>query len=936
MADKIRNVKVKWVVDNSDLKATDLLIDQQKKSIDATTQSLAKMSTASDKAFNTADVKEYNVAVQTGTTQQKRSIEDLSKVYANLKTVIKNSYDIDQLNKYQAELVQVKNEAKDLGVNLDKANGKAKDTGSSFGKLGSAIKTALGNSPLGGLVSDLDNASASAKGVSEGIGGVGKSASGSAGGVATLGNALKVGVLGVLGAIIVAFTAVVAFIKQTDEGATKFQATMDGLGASTDVLTGRLASLGDTINESFNEATGATGGFLEKATSVGKYLPGFIGDIFRAGSAVGNSGLGKDMKAAYDAAYKLSIELDATQDAMRGLEAETTDTTLSIQALIKETKNRSIDIGDRLDIVSQAQALENTNLQKNFDLQKQYYDNISRVNLLKLETINTDKKAQVSQVAGIVSQIKSTTNAKDLLDLYKQQLKAQEGLRSINDDAAQKQVDALKNVIELAGRSEVVQEKYASIQAGLIEKDIADRGEGVKSVERTRQAAALNTISDEKKLAAELFDIQIDSLKAQKQVFIQSRDAEIAVAGDDADKKKNIYEKYSHDISALDLQIATDRKKYNDDSDKAERDRQAKAKADAEKAAKALQTQLSDSYREEKALNSEAYNDRQKTLSEQYTKGLITQKQFNTQKIALDYEQKRNELENDQAYYKNQLDNGNLSFSDQVTARENYNKITAALYAEDEKNHTASLDAKFAATQKDLQRTATAAQITGSILTSIGQISASNDASLAVFQKGLAIVTIGINAAVGVSNAIAAAKGATGIDYIIQVGAGVAAVLAAIAQAKQILSSSGSAPAPPQLQSVPSSSSSNSSSAPKTQTASDVKQFADGVIDLQGGVRGVDSIKAMLMPGESVMTTEETRMYKPLLMAIRNKQISPEVLNSLGSSGSNFAVTVDNKELVEAYKNRPVHAFHLDENGFAHHIINKAKRKQLITSKYSM
>lgn len=46
--------------------------------------------------------------------------------------------------------------------------------------------------------------------------------------------------------------------------------------------------------------------------------------------------------------------------------------------------------------------------------------------------------------------------------------------------------------------------------------------------------------------------------------------------------------------------------------------------------------------------------------------------------------------------------------------------------------------------------------------------------------------------------------------------------------------------------------------------------FAKGVIDLQGGERGKDSIPAVLMPGESVMTTKETAEHKEALMAIRN------------------------------------------------------------------
>jgi hypothetical protein len=42
-----------------------------------------------------------------------------------------------------------------------------------------------------------------------------------------------------------------------------------------------------------------------------------------------------------------------------------------------------------------------------------------------------------------------------------------------------------------------------------------------------------------------------------------------------------------------------------------------------------------------------------------------------------------------------------------------------------------------------------------------------------------------------------------------------------------------------------------------------------GAIDLQGGSQGVDSIPAMLTPGESVMTEQETRRFKPQLQLMR-------------------------------------------------------------------
>lgn len=54
-------------------------------------------------------------------------------------------------------------------------------------------------------------------------------------------------------------------------------------------------------------------------------------------------------------------------------------------------------------------------------------------------------------------------------------------------------------------------------------------------------------------------------------------------------------------------------------------------------------------------------------------------------------------------------------------------------------------------------------------------------------------------------------------------------------------------------------------------TSGTSNNFAEGEVDIHrpGEKRGKDSIPSMLMPGESVMTTEETARYKPILEAIR-------------------------------------------------------------------
>lgn len=454
----------------------------------------------------------------------------------------------------EVEIIRYEGDLKDLNktqraaeqgfMSLEKkAKSSTDNIKTTFNGLGSSIKNALSSLPIGNIVNDLDSAADAARGVSNGLGSIAPAAGNGTKAVGALATALKVGVLGALTAIIFAFTAVVNFFKQADEGAVRLESIFNGLSASADVLQGRFAIAGDKIVSFFTDADGAGSGFLNTLGSiVTKAIPA-VSLLVDLGKSIGNTGLAKDMKAAYDEAARLTFEFDAVEDSMRGLKVETTQAELSIQALIKQTKNRGLDISDRLNIVSQAQALENSTLEKNFDLQKQRYDIIARLNLQKNESINADRQGQLNEVRSIVNQIQSAKTGEELLALYQQQLKAQQSLRTIKQADEERQVNALNEIITLTGRSQVVQEKYAAINSTLIEKDITERVEAIKIVERERETDAINAISDAQVLASEMLEIQVNSLEAQKKVL----------------------QSYGKDVSAIDLEIARLRQKYAED-----------------------------------------------------------------------------------------------------------------------------------------------------------------------------------------------------------------------------------------------------------------------------------------------------------------------------------------------------------------------------------
>jgi hypothetical protein len=117
-----------------------------------------------------------------------------------------------------------------------------------------------------------------------------------------------------------------------------------------------------------------------------------------------------------------------------------------------------------------------------------------------------------------------------------------------------------------------------------------------------------------------------------------------------------------------------------------------------------------------------------------------------------------------------------------------------------------------------------------------------------------------------------------------------------------------------------------------------VSKFKKGVIDLQGpGTETSDSIPAMLSKRESVMTANETKDYKDTLLAIRRREIRPEVLNSFVLNGANDPIIInDYNKLAEAVMRQPQNHTMIDENGFTGFMYRGVNSRQIKQSKFRM
>lgn len=82
--------------------------------------------------------------------------------------------------------------------------------------------------------------------------------------------------------------------------------------------------------------------------------------------------------------------------------------------------------------------------------------------------------------------------------------------------------------------------------------------------------------------------------------------------------------------------------------------------------------------------------------------------------------------------------------------------------------------------------------------------------------------------------------------------------------------------------------------------ASNARYYAKGEVDIKGGTPGKDSIPAMIMPGESVITTENTKNSKGILKAIQAKKLNDRVMRDLVSGRSGGSTTIfDDSKIVK-------------------------------------
>jgi hypothetical protein len=113
--------------------------------------------------------------------------------------------------------------------------------------------------------------------------------------------------------------------------------------------------------------------------------------------------------------------------------------------------------------------------------------------------------------------------------------------------------------------------------------------------------------------------------------------------------------------------------------------------------------------------------------------------------------------------------------------------------------------------------------------------------------------------------------------------------------------------------------------------------FARGVIGLEGpGTETSDSIPARLSRGESVMTAEETRRFRPTLEAIRLGRLMPDVANALAQTHStqNATTRPDFGPLVDAIAQLPRTEVNFSNAGLSAWVRSETRRTHYLNRRY--
>jgi len=572
---------------------------------------------------------------------------------------------------------------KELNKQIDVQNKKMKELTTTTETLGSKFGNLASQLPFIAQIKQV-------KDLAGAVIGVGSAAKTSAGAFQFLKAAIiSTGIGAIIVGIVTAVTALITYLKRTDEGADRLAKGMAILGAVMDVVTGVIIGIGEGVFNAFRSLENFKAGLLSVGELIGNFFLNRAKGLLMIFQAIGTiidatfeKIKGNSVEAAKLYAQGTEQMLDATaqfvtgvegarqkigefadkiakaaeeaklwQDRMNKLEDKIRENSVviaenekAITKLLVQAKNKQISDEESLKLLEDASKLEKENLAIALSSERQKLALIREKNQRESDSINQD-------------------------------IKNGETRRSINDNLAQEEVDQRIKIINLEKESANLQEKIENRKDAkreeIFQNQLKRLGQEEISNENFAKALFIHGTTNAEELEKELLKIKMQGLKNQRALLIENgRDiAEIDKAILDLEvgmllktqKEKEAIKKAENDnflkmvkerLDAEDKLSDENRKKQEEE----EKAHQAKIRAIvAESAgilgelvsglaankAEARQMELDEELRK----SQEETDTKTALLQKQLDQGIISQEQFDARKAAIDKKQDAKESE---------------------------------------------------------------------------------------------------------------------------------------------------------------------------------------------------------------------------------------------------------------------------------------------------
>ena len=121
--------------------------------------------------------------------------------------------------------------------------------------------------------------------------------------------------------------------------------------------------------------------------------------------------------------------------------------------------------------------------------------------------------------------------------------------------------------------------------------------------------------------------------------------------------------------------------------------------------------------------------------------------------------------------------------------------------------------------------------------------------------------------------------------------------------------------------------------------AQPIPKFAKGTLSVKGGTPGMDSVHAMLMPGEAVIPTKTNKAYGPAIEAIYSGSVAPSTANRLLTMAEQFGINGKGSNIV-TNNNTGGDVIHvtnsIDGDGLNMYIERNGSRTKYLSSRYNI